>query len=73
MEGGNIETIPSFKLNTNTYVGKNNISFVRKYSKPVIDELTTQLLACRQLLALEPDNKCKKYLSYFLYGEYFEN
>ncbi|CAB3231014.1 unnamed protein product [Arctia plantaginis] len=57
MEDGNIQTILSVKLNTNTYVGKNEISFERKYSKPVVEELTTQLLACRQLLAMEPDNK----------------
>lgn len=46
------------------YVGKNNISFQNQYSKPVVEELNEQLDSCRQLLALEPDNRCKSL--YFL-------
>ncbi|XP_045765617.1 geranylgeranyl transferase type-2 subunit alpha [Maniola jurtina] len=40
-----------------TYVGKNKICFKNQYSQPVIEELNEQLDSCRQLLALEPDNK----------------
>ncbi|XP_026757236.2 geranylgeranyl transferase type-2 subunit alpha [Galleria mellonella] len=39
------------------YIGRNNISFQRKYSEPVIKELKKQLDSCRQLLTMEPDNK----------------
>ncbi|XP_059060537.1 geranylgeranyl transferase type-2 subunit alpha [Achroia grisella] len=45
-------------LQKNTvYIGKSNIDFQRKYSEPVIEELKKQLDSCRQLLAMEPDNK----------------
>ena len=57
-EDGNLQIIPSVKHNLNTYVGKGEINFEKKYSKPVVEELINQLDACRQLLAMEPDNKC---------------
>nr|XP_021184116.2 geranylgeranyl transferase type-2 subunit alpha [Helicoverpa armigera] len=56
-ENGGIETIPVMKQNSNTYIGRGEVNFERKYSKPVIEELINQLDACRQLLAMEPDNK----------------
>ncbi|CAG9566868.1 unnamed protein product [Danaus chrysippus] len=39
------------------YIGKSEISFQNQYSKPVVEELNDQLDSCRQLLALEPDNR----------------
>ncbi|XP_075992345.1 rab geranylgeranyltransferase subunit alpha [Anticarsia gemmatalis] len=57
MEDGTTQTISSVKVNSNTYVGRNDISFEINYSKPVVEELITQLDACRQLLAMEPDSK----------------
>ncbi|KAL0894810.1 hypothetical protein ABMA27_013335 [Loxostege sticticalis] len=45
------------KVKPFTFIGKNQISFQKSYSEPVLKELETQLDACRQLLALEPDNK----------------
>ncbi|CAH0603116.1 unnamed protein product [Chrysodeixis includens] len=57
MEDGNLQTLPSVKVNATKYVGKGEISFKRKYSKPVVEELNNQLESCRQLLAMEPDNK----------------
>lgn len=56
LEEGCVETIPSLKIN-DTYIGRCKISFERNYSQPVVEELITQLQACRQLLAMEPDNK----------------
>lgn len=56
------KSLSCVKLLPCTYIGKNEISFQNQYSEPVIKELKTQLEACRQLLALEPDNKCKYYL-----------
>lgn len=56
-ENGDVQKIPGVKQNGNTYVGKGEIDFQRKYSKPVIEELINQLDSCRQLLAMEPDNK----------------
>ncbi|XP_063838687.1 geranylgeranyl transferase type-2 subunit alpha [Ostrinia nubilalis] len=51
------QTITCMRVIPNTFVGKKKISFQKNYSEPVIKELETQLDACRQLLALEPDNK----------------
>ncbi|KAJ8726387.1 hypothetical protein PYW07_001085 [Mythimna separata] len=56
-EDENIQIIPTTKYNSNTYIGKGEINFEKKYSKPVVEELNNQLEACRQLLAMEPDNK----------------
>ncbi|XP_050362376.1 geranylgeranyl transferase type-2 subunit alpha [Nymphalis io] len=39
------------------FIGKSKINFQNQYSEPVVQELTEQLDACRQLLVLEPDNK----------------
>lgn len=58
-ENSEKEVITGVKHNQATFVGKNKISFQRKYANPVLDELKSQLDSCRQLLALEPDSKCK--------------
>lgn len=55
-ENGETEMLPS-KQYGDSYIGKSVISFQRKYSEPVLEELKTQLDSCRQLLALEPDSK----------------
>lgn len=52
------EVIKCLKYKSMEYIGKSNISFQNIYSQPVIEELNEQLDACRQLLLLEPDNKC---------------
>ncbi|XP_063376371.1 geranylgeranyl transferase type-2 subunit alpha [Cydia fagiglandana] len=51
------QIIKCVKADTCEYIGKNEISFQKQYSKPVIEELNNQLVACRQLLEMEPDNK----------------
>lgn len=61
-ENGEKKVISFVKHNNLTYVGKNVINFDRNYSEPVIEELTNQLEGCRQLLDLEPNNKCKIYI-----------
>ncbi|XP_023939140.2 geranylgeranyl transferase type-2 subunit alpha [Bicyclus anynana] len=55
--GDEKQIINSEKYQPCTYVGKNKIFFKNQYSQPVIEELNEQLDSCRQLLALEPDNK----------------
>ncbi|XP_013188883.2 geranylgeranyl transferase type-2 subunit alpha [Amyelois transitella] len=50
----------------NSYIGKNEIDFQLKYSKPVIEELQKQLDSCRQLLELEPDSKWTMLTTTFL-------
>ncbi|KAM3964836.1 rab geranylgeranyltransferase subunit alpha [Aphomia sociella] len=55
-ENGDKLVIPCVKKQS-SYIGKTKIDFQRKYSEPVIEELKKQLDSCRQLLAMEPDNK----------------
>lgn len=54
---GPIQVISCIPTKPLTYVGKNSIDFQRHYSEPVLKELKDQLESCRQLLAMEPDNK----------------
>lgn len=53
------EIIMCEKYEPYVFIGKNNICFQNQYSEAVMKELNEQLDSCRQLLALEPDSKCK--------------
>ncbi|CAH2988757.1 unnamed protein product [Chilo suppressalis] len=56
-ENGQKQIVSCVPAETLTYVGKGNINFQKYYSEPVLKELKDQLESCRQLLAMEPDNK----------------
>ncbi|CAH0748944.1 unnamed protein product [Diatraea saccharalis] len=57
IENGQKQVLSCVPIKPFTYVGRNKVNFQKHYSVPVLNELKDQLESCRQLLAMEPDNK----------------